>query len=203
MPVLLLVHGYYSPRERVLKAYNEIAANLFINHLDYLVIGFTWPAGSNFLHYNKAKNRTEQTSSRLEYWIRLFSDHASSVDVNTHSLGARVLFYALRNYSINVRNVFALAPAVDNECLESGEKFDAVPSKCRNLMVFHSRRDPVLKYAYLAGDFDQALGNNGPANPSKVPPNVKCIDCTSFVKSHGGYKSRPEVYEQMASGVLI
>lgn len=196
-PVLILVHGYLSPREKVLKAYQTIEQNL---DSDYVVIGFTWPAGSRFYHYLTAKNRCPQAAFYLQHWLYEIGRVAAFLDVNTHSLGARVLFHALRDYTdVRVRNVFALAPAVDDECLQAGEKFSAVPTKCKSLTAFYSRRDPVLKWAYPMNDFDKALGLVGPANESRIEAsNVSFVDCSSIVSSHGGYKDRPEVYARMA-----
>lgn len=199
--VLVLVHGYYSPRKRLIRTYQIIEQQLHQHGMGvgYTVVGFVWPGGSQFWHYLWSKDRSSEVGFRLQSWLWELGQVASALDVNTHSLGARCLFYALKEYpDVRVRNAFVLAPAVDDECLQSGEKFDSVPYKCDELVGFYSRHDPVLRFAYPLNDLDLALGNRGPQNESKIEAsNVRFVDCTEFVDSHGRYKDRPEVYAVM------
>lgn len=131
--------------------------------------------------------------------MKILNSHAHTVDVQTHSLGARVALQAMAfEHEIFVDNLLLTAPAVDNESLEPDKEFNDALRSCRRCLVYHSEKDPVLKVAYRIGALDRALGYKGPEHPRVIEaecPDVFVVDCGAVVKSHGGYRQSGEVYD--------
>lgn len=127
---------------------------------------------------------------------------ARSIDVQTHSLGARVALQAIASTSdLWVDNLMLTAPAVDDEDLEPAEEFNEALDSCGRVFVYHSKDDSALK-AYLIGSVDRALGGKGPQHPKVVQdkcPNVHVVDCVAVVKrDHSGYRKSPKYFEHWA-----
>ena len=114
-------------------------------------------------------------------------------------------FESLRNGAVDiVRNAWNFASAVDNESIESGERYFDASQRCKSFYVFHSKNDPVLRVWYRVGDlwdFDTALGYSGPEDPAAIishSRNVRVINCKEVVQSHGGYRSAGQVWAYMS-----
>jgi hypothetical protein len=96
--------------------------------------------------------------------------------VTTHSLGARLILDAA-NHGVRMGTVILLVPAVDNEVLSTGGKYEKALQNIDHLVVVYSKnQELVFGAAYRAARFDRALGYVGPAG--KVPANVTVIDAT-------------------------
>ena len=214
--VVILVHGFNNPMENVLGAYWEMVQAMKDSFVGGpagygLVIGFAWPGLQTGLGYFPSRLTAKKSAPFLTDLINAVRAVAHSVDVETHSLGARVALVALANpKKVFVDNLLLTAPAVDNNLLEPDEAFYASLGSCNRCFVYHSGRDPVLKVAYLIGDvadgIRKALGLKGPRN-KKITldkcPNVYVVDCTARVDSHGGYRKIPQFYahwNQVLSG---
>ena len=94
-----------------------------------------------------------------------------------------------------VRNFYSLGAAVDNESIEKNQKYFGATQQCRNMYVFHSHNDDVLKFLYLVADQDRALGLDGSEDLDMTPKNVQLIDCASFVKGHSAYFFAKPLYK--------
>ena len=123
-------------------------------------------------------------------------------------MGTRIVFRALSNRkndtSFLIRHHFATAAAVDDESIESGERYFDATQLTEHNWIFHSKKDGVLKYWYKIGDLDTALGLHGPDDRQAIErysKNVKVINCRHYVESHGAYKNTPEFYD-FISGIL-
>ena len=167
--LLLLVHGYNNEQDEVYDAYSVIERKVqsHLNNEYDLVIGYSWPGGDTELDWWSSKRRANAVARRFRFLIHTLVASAHALDMMSHSLGARVIFKALKQAStINgnsiVRNYFCTAASVDNEVLEMGEEFHTAIDKFDGIYVFHSRKDEILYYAYRAAEFDQALGLSGP-----------------------------------------
>ncbi|MCG8492526.1 MAG: TMCO4 family protein [Sneathiellales bacterium] len=134
------------------------------------------------------------------------SDNGVTVDVMGHSMGARVILKGLKTKPKKVvRNLFTLAAAVDNECLEKDEEFHISTKRCDSTFAFHSKNDPVLRTAYRIAEFDNALGLRGPEDPQSIinhssptspkPPNVYVANCRHIIHKHGAYKRSEPIYK--------
>lgn len=212
--VLLLVHGYNNTEDAVALAYARIeraAKKAFGRHYD-VITGYTWPGGAIGLSYPVARSRANAAGPRLAGWIRQIARAAASLDVMSHSLGARVVLKALdRSSGTPVRNLYLLASAIDNESIEKGQEFFAAARRCERAVVMHSKHDRTLGVWFRIGDallpwqwfdfFDVALGHSGPENPADIiahSPHVLVVNGKSAGLDHGDYKDHPAVYGFLA-----
>lgn len=203
--VLVFVHGYRNPIRNVTAAYKKLEMELRNRQLigagNYdLAVGFLWPGFQTQLGFFVAVPWANRSASYLRQFLQLLSDNAHTVDVQTHSLGARVALQAHAfEHEVFTDNLMLTAPAVDNESLEPAKEFHEALRSCRRCLVYHSSRDKVLKIAYRIGTLDKALGFRGPEHPAIINtecPDVFVVDCSATVSSHGGYRASDEVYEQ-------
>jgi esterase/lipase superfamily enzyme len=202
--VLVLVHGYRNPLRAVASAYRKLETELLGRALvgpgNYdEVLGFIWPGFQTVIGFFAAVPWANRAASYFRSLIALLNSSAHTVDVQTHSLGARTALQAMAFPSeIWIDNLMLTAPAVDNEILEPGEEFNQSLLSCRRCLVYHSANDPVLAIAYRIGALDKALGYKGPQDPGIIAaecPDVFVIDASAVVKSHGGYRAAPALYE--------
>jgi len=204
--VCLLVHGYSNPLGNVLGAYAELQTRMesagILGLFNYgLLVGFTWPGwwGPGF---PIARTSAERAGKHLRQLVNDLRPAALSIDIQTHSLGARVALAALKPpKGVFVDNLLLSAPAVDCTILQPGREFHESRDACNRCLVYHSRRDAVLKKLFPCGDaadsIQPALGLNGPRRPVsalKQNPNLYVIDCTSCVPDHGGYRKAAQYY---------
>ena len=205
--VCILVHGFKTPMAGVTNAYWEIVERMNTNGVfgpaGYgLVIGFTWPGKLTAAGYVLALATATKAAPFLLELVNQLRGEAHSVDVQTHSLGARVALTALKSpKKVFVDNLIMSAPAVDNHLLEPDEKFFAAMESCNRCLVYHSKQDAVLGTFLLADVFDgfhKALGRGGPRSKSitlEKTPNVYVVDCTTRVKKdHSGYRKTDEYF---------
>ena len=205
--VCILVHGYNNTLTNVLDAYQELYSNLgaygLLNSGGYgLVIGFTWPGWQSALGFLAARAAANRAGTYLHQLITGLRPAALSVDVQTHSLGARVVLAALKIAPpIFVDNLLLSAAAVDHSVFRPGREFHSTLTACNRCWVYFSRRDSVLKKAYPVADFvdgiQKALGLAGPQSPHHAlaqHPNLYPVDCTAHVAQHGDYRKTPAYY---------
>lgn len=213
--VLILIHGYNNEMPAVLDAYARVEEMMGLSRLlasdpgGYdVVIGYAWPGGWNALSFPVAVIRANSSGKRFRATVEQLQFAAGSIDVQTHSLGARVALEALDRGGITFRNVFLLAAAIDDETVERDEDYYEGAQRCSHVYVMHSENDPVLKTAYRLGDlpdFDRALGWKGPQRPAKIrdhSTNTKVVDCKQVVSSHGGYRNAAETYDYWLNELL-
>lgn len=208
--VCILVHGYSNPLPDVIGAYAELQTGMktagVIGPANYsLIVGFTWPGwwGPEFPIARHSANYAARYLLQLINALRPF---VHSLDIQTHSLGARVALGALRKpEKAFVDNLLLSAPAVDNTCFQPGREFHKSLDACNRCFVYHSGRDDVLRRWFPAGDFINsacpALGLNGPRrfqNLSKKALNLYVIDCTARVAAHSAYRKTPAYYAHWA-----
>lgn len=205
--VLILIHGFRNPLKAVGEAYQRVLKGLIDAGLmgspNYdLAIGFTWPGFNTALGFFPAVTYANRSAGFFRQLLELASSSARTVDVQTHSLGARVALQTLGGGTHGfIDNLLMTSPAVDDEVLEPGREFHEALVGCRRCVVYHTEKDRVLKIAYRIGDapeFDRALGWKGPQHPDVIMrdcPEVFVVDCKKVVRSHGGYRSSAAYYE--------
>lgn len=205
--VLVLVHGYRNPLKNVAAAYKKLETELrnrsLIGAGNYdMALGFLWPGFATHIGFFAAVPWANRSAAYFRDFLKILNSSAHTVDVQTHSLGARVALQAqCFEHEVFVDTLMLTAPAVDNECLEPTKEFNAALASCRRCLVYHSSGDPVLKVAYRIGALDKALGYKGPEHPKVIEqqcPDVFVVDCSAMVKAHGGYRAASEVYDHWA-----
>jgi esterase/lipase superfamily enzyme len=204
--VLILVHGYRNSLDDVGGAYQKLLKGLVDNGLTTergyeLVLGFAWPGFATVAGFFPAVPFANRSAGFFRSLLELASRSARTVDVQTHSLGARVVLQALAAGTIGfVDNLMLTSPAVDDEVLEPGQEFNGALNGCRRCIVYHTQRDNTLRFAFRIGDapeFDRALGWKGPQHPDIIRtqcPEVFVVDCKRVVASHGGYRAAPAYF---------
>jgi pimeloyl-ACP methyl ester carboxylesterase len=201
--VLVLFHGYRSETAppyyaKVLDGINRWG----ISDKYDVCVPYPWPGGKLRIGFGLSEYRADRCAKFPAALIYLMHAHGAIVDVQTHSLGARLALEALtRNKDAYINQLFLLAPAVADEVPELGEKYGRViAGQTRQTAVFYSERDAILEFAYPAGETltghpDKALGFHGAEDKSKLPPNVKEFNCTKFIPDHGAYRGSQEFHE--------
>jgi esterase/lipase superfamily enzyme len=205
--VLILIHGFRNPIKNVAEAYQRLLTGLIDAGLmgspNYdLTLGFVWPGFETALGFFPAVPFANRAAGYFRRLLELASLNARTVDVQTHSLGARVVLQTLGGGTEGfIDNLMMTSPAVDDEVLEPGREFHRALQECRRCLVYHTEKDRVLKFAFRIGDvpeFDRALGWKGPQHPLIIEtdcPEVFTIDCQKVVRSHGGYRTSGPYYE--------
>ena len=211
--ILMLVHGYNNEPEDVHNAYAIVESNitnLTAGQYD-CVIGYIWPGGDDPMDYFAAKTRSNALARRVGIWLQKMSDNKLIVDVMGHSMGVRVIFKALKTRPNKVvRNVYAMAAAVDNESIQYGEEFFLSTQRCHNMCVFHSKYDATLSCLYRIAEFDRALGLVGPEDPADIMQNfapgvansghsLYVANCKNIIRTHGAYKHSSAIYNYISN----
>ena len=205
--VLVMVHGFNNPIESVLSSYWDLTKGLADQGLtgpgQYgLIVGFTWPGNKTALGYLGAVSKANKSGGYLCDFIATLQGVAHSVDLQTHSLGARVALKALADpKKAFVDNLMMAAAAIDNNKLEPGEDFFAATNSVNRCFTYDSENDPVLGGGFWFGDIADgirpALGWKGPRSKPitlQKTPNFYVVDCSVRVKSHGGYRNCKQYY---------
>jgi esterase/lipase superfamily enzyme len=135
--VCVLVHGFNNPIANVSKSYWELVTGVQTKAAYGLVVGFTWPGSRTPAGYFGAVPKANRSAPFLRDLINALRPVALSVDVQTHSLGARVALKALADPAkVFVDNLMLTAPAVDHHCLEPGAAFGGSVASCNRCFVF-------------------------------------------------------------------
>lgn len=184
--VLVLIHGFNVTD--ALDAYARIGLHVCTWY--DAIIGVTWPGSALAFGFWWAARRADQAGRMLAETLGTIR---ATIDIEAHSLGCRVALEAMRQGAA-CRSLILAAPAVDDEWIEKGERYGEGVSGVQRVLVAHSRADGVLRYAYKLAGLDTALGQNGPRMNGQVPRNVRSVDLTASVASHGDYKRDPEFY---------
>ncbi len=199
--VCVMVHGFNNTLPAILKAYGELQAGLARAGLSGpkgygLVVGFAWPGWTSGLGYIPAIRSANHSGPQLRQLVNDLRSVALSVDIQTHSLGARVALRALAGPEpVFVDNLLLSAPAVDHDVLEPRQPFHRALATCNRCLVYHSRHDSVLRGIYRLGDIPglmkKSLGMGGPRDKKTTLekcPNVYVVDCAACVATHSGYR---------------
>jgi len=134
--------------------------------------------------WQKAMRKAKQTGYLLAYII---SKTNKEYVICGHSLGARVIYYALKKLAVKNRvyidSVHLLGGAVNNRSSRWRRATWAVKQKIYN---YYSKEDLVLKFLFSIGTTfkEKAIGRN---EILKVK-GLENIDVTPWVKGHSGYK---------------
>lgn len=188
--VCILIHGYKNAYEDALGAY--LSLEQAVGDAYDEVIGFYWPGSWARVGFRLAMRRANRAGSDyLAVLLLRLQRVGATIDIQTHSLGARVACAALNDTGPVVRNLILSAPAIDDDSFGYERPFERASRAATRIHVAHSERDDVLRYAYLFGSFfGQAMGLGG--SISTGTPNVTNHDFTASVGGHGEYKASGE-----------
>lgn len=191
--VCLLIHGYNSDFDRAMVSYETIMYQMKQRNMPYdYIIGYMWPGSKIAAAFKLAEWRSDRAGVRLATIVKTFDTFAKSVDVQTHSLGARVALEAQRN-GANFRNIFLSAPAVESYKMRIPKgKYSDLPG---NIFNFYSTNDTVLKWDFFLSEFTKALGFEG-IPVTHWPKNYVQFNCSPFIHSHSDYKQAAQYFDK-------
>lgn len=169
------------------------------------LIGYTWDSdkggGADF-GWGEAQGIAQANGPKLAHFALDYArDCSGTLRFVSHSLGAQVVFSALRNLNADptwdangyrISSVHLLGAAQDNEAptTEWRDTYDAIHFETDSTFNYYSQEDDVLAWIYNTIEFDQALGETGAESGNTVPSNYSDYDATSQVGSnHSGYVS--------------
>ena len=197
--VAVLIHGYNNDYEEAKGFFQKLSEGIKDNYDE--VICYLWPGFDDFWEYKKAKKLivSSELSSRLHVMLEKLSSEVEKLDVVGFSKGCRLALEALGKSDTKiVENLFLLAPAVDNESLEQGERYHKSLDYCEKAYVFYSKNDDVLRFGYPIFELDRALGYTGPEDRSELHPAVKLVNATKYVSGHSKYAGSAAVHAYIA-----
>ena len=199
--ILFLIHGFRTEALAVYNAYQEIRENVesyLPNRYDYIV-GYSWPGGDRLWEWDQAKRAADKAGSSFRFFLE--SLECESIDIISHSLGARLALTALKHTTrkglINLYH--CMAGAVDDQCLQRRQEFHKSLEGLNRIYLYHSRKDDVLCKAYRIAEFDSPVGLYGPEDKDYASKHSKIyvVDCKSKISSHSGYR-HPSLFKLMA-----
>lgn len=194
---LLLIHGFNNEFEDVTKAYLDFEKKIHQAGFQGNVIGFTWPSYGDWYMYFGDKEQVEYASPALVRFLQKLLPRlgANTLHVNTHSMGAYLLFRALVSYpgsSVIIDDMTCFAADVSNDLLEKGEIGYRAARRVNRLTSYFNRHDPVLGVSAIA-NVDGRLGLNGADQPDLLPDNAFQIDCSTVIEGHSDYRKSEEI----------
>lgn len=204
--ILILIHGYNNKHESVFRAYHTIERRIKKAEIKYdAIVGFIWAGCDMFLEWWEAEGTANKTAPLFLQLLLTLKRHGCSIDLMTHSLGARVSLKALQNIFYEddsqkvIDNYFLTAGAIDDDSLEAHGEFSFASSNISNLYIMHSFRDGVLRNIYRIGEGGaEAIGDEGPNDLNNIKQcNAFKIDCEEVISSHGEYCKEEKIYEFM------
>ena len=217
----VFVHGWNKngddPENEALAKFHE--ADTALSEAGYTgsLIGYTWDSdkggGADF-GWGEAQEIAQANGPKLaRFALEYLQDCSGTLRFVSHSLGAQVVFSALRTLDANstwdangyrISSVHLLGAAQDNEAptTEWRDTYDAILYETESVFNYYSQEDDVLSWVYNTIEFDQALGETGAESGNTTPSNYSDYDATSQVGSdHSGYVSSlaDEVVSDMTS----
>jgi len=202
-PTLFLIHGFNNEFEDVTKAYLDFEKRIRQAGFQGNVIGFTWPSFGQWYMYYGDKEQVEYAAPALVKFLQKFLPRLgqNALHVNTHSMGAYLLFRALASYPGNgviIDDMTCFAADVTNDVLEKREIGYRAARRVNRLTSYFNRHDPVLGASAFA-NVDGRLGMNGADEPDLLPDNAFQVDCSTVVEGHSDYRKSTDVMHDLAA----
>jgi hypothetical protein len=167
------------------------------------VAGYSWDnnKGGGFdLGWGEAKTIAQKNGSKLaQFCLDYKYLCGGTLRLASHSLGAQVLFSALRSldassywsdhgYRIESAHLFGAATDNETPTREDIDSYNAVINTTRATFNYYSQEDDILTWIYNTYEFDQALGETGAEDGNTPAPNYTDFNATAQVgNNHSGY----------------
>ncbi len=198
---VLFINGFLNENEESIEEWNKYLKLIWNKESYYylswgsktpidILLSKIDPNETNKSTWLKALNNAEKTGKLL---AKVLENYENKIILCGHSLGARVIYYALKELegkSQNICEVHLLGGAVENSRENWGILKNYPNTKVYN---YYSYNDNVLQYLYKIG----TLFNSEPIGRNVIDmPQVINIDTTHRVKGHSDYKSHFATFYQ-------
>jgi hypothetical protein len=176
--VLIAAHGFNVNRADGIAHLSNWGRLLQLPQPGSIFLGLLWPGDSVWAHgldYPDEPKIADEAGGLAAEFIDANFQGAASISFASHSLGARVVLATISHLSLPVRRVMLMAPAIDDDCLNT--EFQAAAGNVEAISVLASKEDEVLSAAFPLGNFfagiiaaghpwwHAALGHAGPTLP--------------------------------------
>jgi hypothetical protein len=178
--VLIAAHGFNVDRADGIACLSNWGSLLQLPQPNSAFIGLLWPGDSVWAHgldYPDEPKIANEAGVKLAAFINGYFQNAASISFASHSLGARVVLETISQMNRLVRSLTLMAPAIDDNCLNTEFKSLADKAKIGRISVLASMKDSVLSECFPLGNFfagiiaaghpwwRAALGHCGPVKP--------------------------------------
>lgn len=157
------------------------------------------------LYFNKAVQSADISWRGVDNAVSYMREQNPNMQVNavTHSLGGRALMEAARN-GVQFDNVVLLVPAIDNESLAVGGRYESAMQNIKNLVLVSSGNQIGVFGAYAFARLDRAAGAGG-ATGTINHPSFEYIDATkaNMNKYHIEINDHSDIYEAETAKMII
>lgn len=190
--IIFYLHGFNNPpyKKVVSRIENIHQQMLTAEFEDFVIVPIFWPTqkdlmpANNYFQDQKWADATAQLINNhlLDKTVAL--QHVNLHFV-AHSMGARVLMHSLQDTQYpHLNNLFLIAPDIENEALEPGNKGQVLSTTFDNVTLFYAKDDFALRTSIVANMANKVvsrrLGLTGAENPHLLPNNVRCVDCNQI-----------------------
>ena len=206
--IIFYLHGFNNPPyKKVLERVKNIKQQINAceqNQID--IIPVFWPTQKDLMpanNYFQDQQWADQTAHLLQQYLHPVLEKLTNQRIHfiAHSMGARVLLASLQKQQYpHLKHLFLIAPDIENEALEVGEKGEMLSDSFDHITIFYAKDDLALRTSVIANIANKVvskrLGQSGPENPHLLPHNVQAIDCDDInfnldkVKGHSYFVSK-------------
>lgn len=184
--VLILVHGMAKDWAIANKDFFNMywAAKRNLESYD-AIIGISWPGDSHIgpNSYLTANKLAKKSGTYMEPYFEEMANAAETIDIITHSMGAKVICWGLKGTEVKVNNLVMMAPSIFRNKLKPmrrwNELFDHVENR---VIVAYSNQDFAFAWTSLQ---HVGMGYDGMnVRKAKKYPKLVQIDCTTTINQH-------------------
>jgi esterase/lipase superfamily enzyme len=196
---LLYIHGYNSAFENAVVCAAQLAVDL---RIEGVVAAFSWPSRASEVEYIPDLSQAEAAWEHLiEFLDRLRASGVEELDIIVHSMGNRVLSWAMERLAgreVVIDSLYLAAADLDPEILRQRSAF--YRSVCGSITSYASTSDKALGLSSFLHGVDRV----GLAPPVSTMDGMVTIDVSAVDDSfigHGYFAMSTPVLDDIAAAM--
>ncbi|WP_128478237.1 esterase/lipase family protein [Halorussus pelagicus] len=189
--ILVSVHGWRVAAADAPDHFATVKQSLRNNGYDHPVIGFSYDSDTSTDNWWPTTDIAERNGKKLANFLTDYrAETGARVRLVGHSMGGRVVPATLRalnnlGKSDFVESATLLGAATDNDAVAVGGEYgDDIAAAAKSVDNYWKSDDDVLNWAYSAGEFDSAVGEEGCEG---TPPANYTDHNVDYVSDHFSY----------------
>lgn len=186
--VTIHIHGWLESSESGHNKSKYISKGLSDQGYGDEFIGYCW---DSYVFWPNAKKKVELVADDLSRHIIRLQENSVTVNITSHSLGARVALYALNKIDNPINNLIFMGGGVDKEDVTERYR-ETINKKTDMTYNLYSKNDYVLKLPYRLYERSVPIGI---LNLDINSPKFESIQ--SNVDNHGSYYTDSDVHKQL------